>query len=167
MKKEWGSTTPHQILKRFDRVIEKPRPDERIIATTLDNLPIKDRLSLELVGYGDWVRGRSSEGSGVFSTSKNSVLKIPLGVQNSQTLEPIVRAREIMATIGKFSNISPETGCFIARVDEDEPPKVVIFQEKVEGKPACETTINKLLKPKVASQFLEVVDTKIDVLQND
>lgn len=166
MLKDFGQVTPHQILDKLGFVVQKPKPDQELIASTLDNLPVANRKNLALHGHGDWSHGRSSGGS-VVLTDTNYVLKIALGEQvNDQS--PLDKAREIAVTAKKFTDVSPSTGFFIAQVDgPDKPAKVVIFQAKNHGKPACDTPINRLLSPEISRQFVTIIDRMLEVLHQD
>lgn len=158
--------TPHQILDNLGFVIEKPKPDENLIASTINNLPIANRKNLELLGYGDWSHGRSSGGSVVLS-NVNFVLKFALGEQfdNESVLEKV---KVISGTARKFYDVSPKTGFFIAQVDGiDKPAKMVIYQARNHGKPVCNTPLKKLLCPEITQQFVTIIDQMIEVLRRD
>ena len=76
--KEFGLLTPRQVLNKLALIIEKPKPNEIMVQTVINGLPLnsEDKSHLHLHGCGDWSRNRSSEGSIVLSNA-NYVFKIP------------------------------------------------------------------------------------------
>lgn len=166
MLKDFGQFTPHQILDKLGFVIDKPKPDADLITSTINNLPVVDRTSLRLHGHGDWSHKRSNGGS-VVLTASDYVLKFALDEQSDEQ-PPLDKAREIRATAKKYTDVSPITGFFIAQIDgPDKPAKVVIYQDKNYGKPACDTPIKTLLDPEVSRQFITIIDRMLTVLQQD
>jgi hypothetical protein len=166
MLKDLGRFTPHQLLDKLGLVVHKTKPDLDLVTTTINNLPVTNKEKLTIHGYGDWSRGRSSGGSVVLSDT-NYVLKIPLG-QQLDTLPPLAKAKELANTAKKFKDFAPETGFFIAQVDgPNEPAKVVICQKKNQGKPACDTSFDRLLLPEVSMQFVTIIDRLLKVLQTE
>lgn len=166
MFKELDQYTPHQILDKLGLIVNKPIPDEKLIAKTIDNLPVVHRDKLKLQGCGDWARGRSSGGSAVFSGC-NYVLKVALGEQ-MHDIKAFDEAKKIAQIADKFADVSPPTGFFITRIDgPNKPAKVVIYQSKNHGKPACDTSIKTLLSPEVSQQTVSIIDKMQKVLLKD
>lgn len=166
MLKELDHVTLYQLLDQNGLVINKPKPDEALVSSTIDNLPVVNHNGLKLIGCGDWTKGRSSDGS-VILAGKGYVLKVPLGEQTYDTT-PLDRARKLADIACNFKGVAPLTGFFIARVDgQDKPAKVVIYQKENLGKPACDTPLSKLLSPEITRQFCTIIDRMIEVLQKD
>jgi hypothetical protein len=161
MLKDFCHFTPREILNHLDLVQDKQSPDVNLINETTGNLPIVNTNELRVVGYGDWGHQRSSEGS-VIVSGADYVFKIPLGERLSNQ-PPLEAAHEIVTKARKFKGVSPATDFFIAQPDgSNKPAKIVIFQAKNDGKPACDTPIDILLLPDVSDQLIK---KKVDIFR--
>lgn len=104
-----------------------------------ENAPLA-RQDYEVVGSGDWGHDGSSGGSVVLRWGDEHVVKVPLGACVKETFSWAQEKKEMM---GAFQAVSPPSMVIVARADNDEP-KPVTIQEKINGRPVCETPLSDL-----------------------
>lgn len=122
----------------FDK---KPEPDVDLVAKAARNLPVAVTLN-QVFGSGDWSRSKSSGGSVVIGDNDKYVAKVPLGEIERNQMEWAMVMRD---SILHFSEVSPKTMVIVATADNDQP-KPILIQEKVDGKPLCHSGIRELLR---------------------
>lgn len=146
--------TPNELVNTLSRntVINKTRPDMETVGDAVKNLPISASEYEGVVGVGDYNRSRSSEGSCVLGYKDSVVVKISLGTHDDNTFE---KAKNMMLSVKQFTEVAPATLVMIAKVDGNIV-KPIIVQKRIDGRPVCDTPINRLFSLKALYGMREV-----------
>ncbi|GEM_PF-7069578 len=128
--------TPRQIFERF--IIPKPEVDQTSLELAKKGLPF-DNLG-EVLGQGDYGRGRSEGGSAVLTIGENKATKTVLGRAMADGFET---ARSYQESIKHFQPVSPQTGIIIASNGESVVP--IVVQDRVKGRSLGDVSLREII----------------------
>lgn len=148
-----SENTPNDL---FSPVIkDKPSLPPASLEKVNKGLPFAEKKG-ELLGTGDWLHRKSSEGAATIGLNDKLVAKIPVGEIKR---DPWEWAKTIKRSIDHFAEVSPPTSVIIARVD-NEQPKPVIIQTRVEGPVLSDVTFSKLFDLKTLEGIDKILALK-------
>lgn len=147
--------SPNTLLKALSiGVVHKVEPERIVLDEEFALLPIERKKKWEVVGHGDWGRGRSEFGSVVLGDGDN-VVKMHLGRINKNR-EVMDWAKEKHAATEIFEDVAPRT--MVLLVDGVDGPRPAVLQKEVIGKPIYKAGLKKeILVPEVLGDLAKIM----------
>lgn len=155
-------TSPNSMMRALSvKVIPKRSYDEVLLKEELRLMPVvKDDWNV--VGCGDWGRGRSGGGSVVLGNGEN-VIKMHLGEIMGR--RPLIWAAQKDKISKMFADVSPPT--LVMVVDGSDGPKPAIVQKQIIGNPIYKASLKEIWAPEVTGDLAKIVKLMRLALKED
>lgn len=155
---------PNDLLRKlpFKTLGQKPLPPSGAVDKMVECLPIKpdSKTDCKIVGSGDWTGSISSDHS-VSVACDDIVVKIPMG-ELKRDSSKLTKERFEVSKL--YDDIAPPTMIIVA-TDENGRSKPVVIQQRIHGKPACETSFKQLLRRDTLIEIKRVYLKAYDVFE--
>ncbi|HWS48590.1 MAG TPA: hypothetical protein VN174_00885 [Candidatus Methanoperedens sp.] len=147
--------SPNTLLKALSiGVVRKVEPEKVVLDEEFALLPIERKKEWNVVGHGDWGRGRSEFGSVVLGDGKN-VVKMHLG-KIDENRDVMGWAKEKHKATEIFEDVAPRT--MVLLVEGVDGPRPAILQKEIIGKPIYKAGLKKeILIPEVLGDLAKIM----------